>query len=75
MLAEANLLKSRVKHDAAFWIPKLLCYLTTMIDFLATLAFFCFSSQGHRTIGTEAPDPQKSKIKHVSLILSETMDG
>ena len=49
--------------------------IATTIDFLATLAFFYFSCQGHRTIGTEAPDLQKSKIKNASPILSETMDG
>ena len=46
-------------------------YLATTINFLATLAFFCFSCQGHRTIASEAPDPPKSQIvmmKHASLI-------
>ena len=59
----------------AFSVVCRLHYLATAIDFLATLAFFCFSCEGHRTTGIEAPDPQKSKIKHVSPILSETMDG
>ena len=59
----------------AFSVVCRLHYLATTIDFLATLAFFCFSCEGHRTIGIEAPDRQKSKIKLVSPILSETMDG
>ena len=58
-----------------FSVVCMLHYLATTIDFLATLGFFRFSCQDHRTIGTEAPDPQKGGMKHVSPILSETMDG
>ena len=39
------------------------------------LTGYFISCQGHRTIGTEALDPQKSKITHASPVLSETMDG